>query len=145
MAFSTRSPVRLAVIAWPYLRRLLTNCHWGTDWSILEKANCHIFWQADTTMRRWIARQTTGVHPNSPMDSEKIWHGGAPENRTVGWKIFCNVHVLPYDLASSIDVIAVSARNVRQVFLGNSEFTQGRVEASGPVETGEMPTILSPL
>jgi len=79
------------------------------------------------------------------MDSEKIWHGGAPENCAAGWKIFCNVYVLLYDLASSIDVIAVSARNVRQVFLGNSEFTQGRVEASGPVETGEMPTILSPL
>ena len=80
-------------------------------------------------MRRWIARQTTGVHPNSPMDSEKIWHGGAPENCAAGWKIFCNVYVLLYDLASSIDVIAVSARNVRQVFLGNSEFTQGRVVA----------------
>ena len=52
-------------------------------------------------MRCWIARQITGLHPNCPIDSEKIWHGAAPENCAVRWKIFFNVYVLPYDLASS--------------------------------------------
>jgi hypothetical protein len=63
------------------------------------------------------------------MDSEKIWHGGTAENCAVGWKIFCDVHVLHYDLPGPIDVIAVSALNVCQVFLSNPEFTRGRVMA----------------
>ena len=55
------------------------------------------------------------------MNSEEVSHRRAAEDCAARWSILCEIHVLHHDLAASINVISINARDMGRVFLSDSE------------------------
>ena len=87
----------------------LANLYGRANGCILEKLDRHGFRQPNATVRGGVTGKVPGVHADTSVDSEEVWHRRASKNCARGPRIFFVFHISDNDLAGFVDIVTVHA------------------------------------
>jgi hypothetical protein len=87
----------------------LTNLYGGAYGCILEKLDRHGFRQPNATVGGGVAWKVSGMHADTAVYSEEVWHRRASKNCSRRPRILFVLYIWNNDLAGFVDVVTINA------------------------------------